>query len=70
MSMRVSGTVSWKMLESMEGSGQPTLRGIVLKIFNRSCNMQIHNTVKMFLKGQCHEMVVEVRPWSGRLGLN
>jgi hypothetical protein len=22
------------------------------------------------LKGQCHEMVVEVRPWSGRLGLN
>jgi hypothetical protein len=24
----------------------------------------------MALKGQCHEMVVEVRPWSGRLGLN
>jgi hypothetical protein len=23
-----------------------------------------------YLKGQCHEMVVEVRPWSGRLGLN
>jgi hypothetical protein len=22
------------------------------------------------LKGQCHEMVVVVRPWSGRLGLN
>jgi hypothetical protein len=22
------------------------------------------------LKGQCHEMVVELRPWSGRLGLN
>jgi hypothetical protein len=22
------------------------------------------------LKGQCHEMVVEVRPWSGRLVLN
>jgi hypothetical protein len=22
------------------------------------------------LKGQCHEMVVEVRPWSGRLSLN
>jgi thiol-disulfide isomerase/thioredoxin len=22
------------------------------------------------LKGQCHKMVVEVRPWSGRLGLN
>jgi hypothetical protein len=22
------------------------------------------------LKGQCHEMVVEVMPWSGRLGLN
>jgi hypothetical protein len=22
------------------------------------------------LKGQCHEMVVEVRSWSGRLGLN
>jgi hypothetical protein len=22
------------------------------------------------LKGQFHEMVVEVRPWSGRLGLN
>jgi hypothetical protein len=25
---------------------------------------------KMNLKGQCHEMVVEIRPWSGRLGLN
>jgi hypothetical protein len=24
----------------------------------------------LHLKGQCHEMVVEVRPWSGRLGLN
>jgi translation elongation factor EF-1alpha len=23
-----------------------------------------------FLKGQCHDMVVEVRPWSGRLSLN
>jgi hypothetical protein len=23
-----------------------------------------------WLKEQCHEMVVEVRPWSGRLGLN
>jgi hypothetical protein len=23
-----------------------------------------------FLKGQCHEMVVEVRPWSGSLALN
>jgi hypothetical protein len=22
------------------------------------------------LKGQCHEMVVEVRPWNGRVGLN
>jgi hypothetical protein len=22
------------------------------------------------LKGQCHEMVVEIRPWSGRLGLS
>jgi hypothetical protein len=22
------------------------------------------------LKGQCHEMVVEVRPWSGSLALN
>jgi hypothetical protein len=22
------------------------------------------------LKGQCHKMVVEVRPWSGRLALN
>jgi hypothetical protein len=22
------------------------------------------------LKGQCHDMVVEVRPWSSRLGLN
>jgi hypothetical protein len=22
------------------------------------------------LKGQCHEMVVEIRPWSGRFGLN
>jgi hypothetical protein len=25
---------------------------------------------KRALKVQCHEMVVEVRPWSGRLGLN
>jgi hypothetical protein len=24
----------------------------------------------VFLQGQCHEMVVEVRPWSGRLALN
>jgi hypothetical protein len=24
----------------------------------------------LVLKGQCHEMVVEVRPWSGRLVLN
>jgi hypothetical protein len=34
----------------------------------------LHSTVKknfaFALKGQCHEMVVEVRPWSGRLGLN
>jgi ABC-type multidrug transport system ATPase subunit len=22
------------------------------------------------LKGQCHEMVIEVRPWSGNLALN
>jgi hypothetical protein len=22
------------------------------------------------LKGQCHEMVAEISPWSGRLGLN
>jgi hypothetical protein len=22
------------------------------------------------LKGQCHEMVAEIRPWSGRFGLN
>jgi hypothetical protein len=26
-------------------------------------------TIGTVLKGQCHEMVVEVRPWSGRLGL-
>jgi hypothetical protein len=25
---------------------------------------------KIFLKGQCHEMVAEIRPWSGSLGLN
>jgi hypothetical protein len=25
---------------------------------------------KLNLKGQCHEMVVEVRPWSGSLDLN
>jgi hypothetical protein len=24
----------------------------------------------LILKGWCHEMVVEVRPWSGRLALN
>jgi hypothetical protein len=24
----------------------------------------------VLLKGQCHEMVVEVRPWSGSLALN
>jgi hypothetical protein len=28
------------------------------------------NLADFCLKGQCHEMVVEVRPWSGRLGLN
>jgi hypothetical protein len=28
--------------------------------------MEIKNT----LKWQCHEMVVELRPWSGILGLN
>jgi hypothetical protein len=22
------------------------------------------------LEGQCHEMVVEIRPWSGKIGLN
>jgi hypothetical protein len=27
------------------------------------------NTLQ-YLKGQCHEMVVEVRPWSGSLALN
>jgi hypothetical protein len=27
-------------------------------------------SMNSILKGQCHEMVVEVRPWSGRLGLN
>jgi hypothetical protein len=26
--------------------------------------------LKIRLKGQCHEMVVEVRPWSGSLALN
>jgi hypothetical protein len=26
--------------------------------------------VNHFLKGQCHEMVVEVRAWSGSLALN
>ncbi len=31
MSMRVSGPVSWKMLESMDGSGQPTLNGMELR---------------------------------------
>jgi hypothetical protein len=25
---------------------------------------------KKKLKGQCHEIVVEIKPWSGRLGLN
>jgi hypothetical protein len=29
-----------------------------------------HNVTTFALKGQCHEMVVEVRPWSGRLALN
>jgi hypothetical protein len=28
----------------------------------------ILNTLE--LKGQCHEMVVEVRPWSGSIALN
>jgi hypothetical protein len=27
-------------------------------------------TFSRTLKGQCHEMVVEVKPWSGRLALN
>jgi hypothetical protein len=27
-------------------------------------------TVLAYLKGQCHEMVIEVRPWSGSLALN
>jgi hypothetical protein len=38
----------------------PTLLSYCLKI----------GPLKSSLKGQCHEMVVEVRPWSGRLGLN
>jgi hypothetical protein len=27
-------------------------------------------SVNIDLKGQCHKMVVEIRPWNGRLGLN
>jgi hypothetical protein len=33
----------------------------------RKCICKVLN---IGLKGQCHEMVVEVRPWSGRLALN
>jgi hypothetical protein len=35
-------------------------------VMNNKCNV-INN---FYLKGQCHEMVVEVRPWSGSLALN
>jgi hypothetical protein len=30
----------------------------------------LKNVQQQTLKGQCHEMVVEVRPWSGSLTLN
>jgi hypothetical protein len=36
---------------------------ILFEECNRLC-------VNIYLKGQCHEMVVEVRPCYGRLGIN
>jgi hypothetical protein len=39
---------------------------IVFGIQRNSCFLPF----TFYLKGQCHEMVVEVRPWSGRLALN
>jgi hypothetical protein len=41
------------------------------KLINSCYFQNMNSTVHEYiLKGQRHEMVVEVRPWSGRLGLN
>jgi hypothetical protein len=41
------------------------VKGLLEKHFFRTFCISIFS-----LKGQCHEMVVEVRPWSGSLALN
>jgi hypothetical protein len=43
----------------------------LVKAVGKKWNVRSHkSSICIGLKGQCHEMVVEVRPWSGRLGLN
>jgi hypothetical protein len=53
-------------------SGERNKRGCNFRIESHlTQNFIILTSERIFdLKGQCHEMVVEVRPWSGSLALN
>jgi hypothetical protein len=48
--------------------GQKIIWSKIRMVLKQALNFDSLYTCK--LKGQCHEMVVEVRPWSGSLALN
>jgi hypothetical protein len=73
---------SWTFCKARFGSGRfkkfnpdPDINGASPQLWridyvNKYIERSHFCTVPDTLKGQCHKMVVEVRPWSGSLALN